>query len=176
MDVDCSVQFARREAEYRMYDPIRKRKTVRLLTVVAYMFSVSLAAIMLSAYYMLLWQQPRPTGAQINNTLVSGNCSCPGKIGSFMYRVIQNIELCKLIRYGMYILCLTFYLYTKNEEFTVLYIYILEKINGEYHDTFIFILDQRRIQLLIQKYFLNVFLDKHLKVYVNTNFLLLLYE
>nr|CAD7443939.1 unnamed protein product [Timema bartmani] len=39
----------------KMYEPKHTKRLVRVLTVVAYVFSVSLAAIMLSVYYVFLW-------------------------------------------------------------------------------------------------------------------------
>ncbi|KAJ8973527.1 hypothetical protein NQ317_014252 [Molorchus minor] len=53
--LDSSVKFAGEEAKDRLYEPKHKKKLVRVLTVVAYVFFVSLAAIMLSLYYVFLW-------------------------------------------------------------------------------------------------------------------------
>uniref|UniRef100_A0A1B6DRM1 Transmembrane protein INAFM2 n=1 Tax=Clastoptera arizonana TaxID=38151 RepID=A0A1B6DRM1_9HEMI len=52
----ASVKLAGEEAKDKLYEPKRNQKAVRVFTVVAYVFSVSLAAIMLSTYYTLLWQ------------------------------------------------------------------------------------------------------------------------
>ena len=49
------VKFAGEESKDRMYEPKHTKKLVRVLTVIAYVFSVSLAAIMLSFYYVFLW-------------------------------------------------------------------------------------------------------------------------
>jgi hypothetical protein len=49
------VKFAGEESKDKMYEPKHTKKLVRVLTVVAYVFSVSLAAIMLSVYYVFLW-------------------------------------------------------------------------------------------------------------------------
>jgi hypothetical protein len=49
------VKFAGEESKDRMYEPKHTKKLIRVLTVVAYIFSVSLAAIMLSFYYVFLW-------------------------------------------------------------------------------------------------------------------------
>lgn len=54
--MDTSVKFAGEEAKDRLYEPKHKKKLVRVLTVVAYVFFVSLAAIMLSLYYVFLWK------------------------------------------------------------------------------------------------------------------------
>lgn len=53
--IDGNVKFAGEEAKDRLYEPKHKKKLVRVLTVVAYIFFVSLAAIMLSLYYVFLW-------------------------------------------------------------------------------------------------------------------------
>jgi hypothetical protein len=50
-----AVKFAGEESKDKMYEPKHKKKLVRVLTVIAYVFSVSLAAIMLSVYYVFLW-------------------------------------------------------------------------------------------------------------------------
>lgn len=50
--VQGSVKFAGDEAKDKMYEPKDKKKAMRVLTVIAYVFSVSLAAIMLSMYYL----------------------------------------------------------------------------------------------------------------------------
>ncbi|XP_018328916.1 uncharacterized protein LOC108739496 isoform X2 [Agrilus planipennis] len=53
---DMNVKFAGEEAKDRMYEPKEKKKLVRVLTVIAYIFFVSLAAIMLSLYYVFIWK------------------------------------------------------------------------------------------------------------------------
>lgn len=53
--VDTTVKLAGEEAKDRLYEPKHKKKVVRVLTVIAYVFFVSLAAIMLSLYYVFLW-------------------------------------------------------------------------------------------------------------------------
>jgi hypothetical protein len=45
----------------KLYEPKKKRKVIRVLTVMAYVLSVSLAAIMLSLYYVFLWDPKIPT-------------------------------------------------------------------------------------------------------------------
>ena len=57
------------------YEPKQNKKIVRLLTVIAYVISVSMAAIILSLYYVFLWDpqmkyQPKAKqgGAQSKNT------------------------------------------------------------------------------------------------------------
>ncbi|XP_019759376.1 uncharacterized protein LOC109537208 isoform X1 [Dendroctonus ponderosae] len=60
-----SVKFAGEEAKDRLYEPKHKKKIVRVLTVVAYVFFVSLAAIMLSMYYVFLWNGTQRVAAKL---------------------------------------------------------------------------------------------------------------
>jgi hypothetical protein len=48
----------------KLYEPKKVRKVIRVLTVMAYVLSVSLAAIMLSLYYVFLWD-PKITRAGV---------------------------------------------------------------------------------------------------------------
>lgn len=61
---ETSVKFAGEEAKDRLYEPKHKKKLVRVLTVVAYVFFVSLAAIMLSLYYVFLWNGDQKIAAK----------------------------------------------------------------------------------------------------------------
>ena len=69
-----------------MYEPKHKKKLVRVLTVVAYVFSVSLAAIMLSVYYVLLWSPKdihrRPLHLTTPAPIASPATACPQTIGA----------------------------------------------------------------------------------------------
>ncbi|KAJ2953348.1 hypothetical protein O0L34_g938 [Tuta absoluta] len=53
-----------------LYERKRDKKTVRVLTVIIYVFSVSLAAIMLSLYYVFFWE---PKDAQYAQRKVAHN-------------------------------------------------------------------------------------------------------
>lgn len=79
--LDSSVKFAGEEAKDRLYEPKHKKKVVRVLTVVAYVFFVSLAAIMLSLYYVFLWDEKKPDD-DIENS---------------------SIEMCNFFRKGIFI-------------------------------------------------------------------------
>ena len=58
----AEVRFAGVDTKEKMYEPKQRKKLVRVLTVVAYLFFVSLAAAMLSLYYVFLWNpSPRDT-------------------------------------------------------------------------------------------------------------------
>ncbi|CAG2054223.1 unnamed protein product [Timema podura] len=60
------AKYAEDAAKDKLYEPKKARKIIRVLTVVAYVFSVSLAAIMLSLYYVFLWDPKMPTtGRQV---------------------------------------------------------------------------------------------------------------
>ncbi|CAH1111269.1 unnamed protein product [Psylliodes chrysocephalus] len=62
--MDTTVKLAGEEAKDRLYEPKHKKKLVRVLTVVAYVFFVSLAAIMLSLYYVFLWNGDQKMAAK----------------------------------------------------------------------------------------------------------------
>lgn len=49
------VKLAGEESKDKLYEPKHRQKVVRVLTVVAYVVSVSLAAILLSLYYTFIW-------------------------------------------------------------------------------------------------------------------------
>jgi len=49
------VRFAGEERKDKLYEPKHKQKLVRVLTVVAYVIFVSMAAILLSLYYTFIW-------------------------------------------------------------------------------------------------------------------------
>lgn len=49
------IRFAGDERKDKLYEPKHQQKLVRVLTVVAYVIFVSMAAILLSLYYTFLW-------------------------------------------------------------------------------------------------------------------------
>lgn len=57
-----SVKLAGEEAKDKMYEPKQNKKLVRVLTVIVYIFSVSLAAIILSLYYLFFWSSGHTSG------------------------------------------------------------------------------------------------------------------
>lgn len=60
------IRFAGETSRSKIYEEKKQnKKLVRLLTVLAYVFSVSLAAIVLSLYYVFLWN---PNMQRSNNT------------------------------------------------------------------------------------------------------------
>nr|XP_031825656.1 uncharacterized protein LOC116423967 [Nomia melanderi] len=54
------AEAAKKDPNADLYESKGSKKIVRLITVVAYMFSVSFVAIVLSAYYLFLWEPPNP--------------------------------------------------------------------------------------------------------------------
>ncbi|XP_076268376.1 trp-interacting inaF-D isoform X1 [Rhynchophorus ferrugineus] len=72
----ASVKFAGEEAKDRLYEPKHKKKAVRVLTVVAYVFFVSLAAIMLSLYYIFLWNGDQKVAARLASRQAQYNSKC----------------------------------------------------------------------------------------------------
>ncbi|XP_069673099.1 uncharacterized protein [Periplaneta americana] len=57
---DLKYSSSEGSAKDKLYEPKKKRKIIRVLTVLAYVLSVSLAAIMLSLYYVFLWDPKIP--------------------------------------------------------------------------------------------------------------------
>jgi len=49
----------------KLYEPKQNKKIVRIFTVILYMFSVSLGAILLSLYYVFLWKNPHTQAINI---------------------------------------------------------------------------------------------------------------
>ncbi|KAL0270019.1 UNVERIFIED_CONTAM: hypothetical protein PYX00_007565 [Menopon gallinae] len=58
--VGAEVKFAGNDSKSKMYEPKHKKKLVRVLTVIAYIFSVSLAAITLSLFYLFIYNPGKP--------------------------------------------------------------------------------------------------------------------
>jgi len=54
----------------KLYEPKQNKKIVRIFTVILYMFSVSLGAILLSLYYVFLWKNPhtQAINRRVDNT------------------------------------------------------------------------------------------------------------
>jgi hypothetical protein len=67
------VKFAGEESKDKMYEPKHTKKLIRVLTVIAYIFSVSLAAIMLSVYYVFLWNPKNINHRNVHPTTTSPN-------------------------------------------------------------------------------------------------------
>jgi hypothetical protein len=80
------VKFAGEESKDRMYEPKHTKKLVRVLTVIAYVFSVSLAAIMLSFYYVFLWNPKDIHHRNVHPTsptpIAPPDTACPHNVGA----------------------------------------------------------------------------------------------
>jgi hypothetical protein len=61
---DMRYSTAETATKDKLYGPKKVRRIVRVLTVMAYVLSVSLAAIMLSLYYVFLWDPKIPEVAE----------------------------------------------------------------------------------------------------------------
>lgn len=72
------VKLAGEESKDKLYEPKHRQKLVRVLTVVAYVISVSLAAIILSLYYMYLWD-PRDHPSNVTIKAIAANRTTTGK-------------------------------------------------------------------------------------------------
>jgi hypothetical protein len=83
------VKFAGEESKDKMYEPKHTKKLIRVLTVVAYVFSVSLAAIMLSVYYVFLWNPKdihhRPVHLTTPTPVAPSGTTCPQTVGATLH-------------------------------------------------------------------------------------------
>ncbi|GFS68668.1 uncharacterized protein NPIL_584131 [Nephila pilipes] len=69
---DGDIRFAGETSRSKIYEEKKQnKKLVRLLTVLAYVFSVSLAAIVLSLYYVFLWNPNMQRNNSSDNMLAS---------------------------------------------------------------------------------------------------------
>ncbi|KDR17522.1 hypothetical protein L798_07975 [Zootermopsis nevadensis] len=95
--VPNGVKFAGEESKDKMYEPKHTKKLVRVLTVVAYVFSVSLAAIMLSVYYVFLWNPKdihhRAVHITTPNPNSSPGSSCPQIIAASIQEQINSQDV-----------------------------------------------------------------------------------
>ncbi|XP_066149608.1 uncharacterized protein inaF-D [Euwallacea fornicatus] len=83
-----SVKFAGEEAKDRLYEPKHKKKLFRVLTVVAYVFFVSLAAIMLSLYYIFLWNgEQRVAGKIVTRQQLTGSVKCENVLAEIQRQI-----------------------------------------------------------------------------------------
>lgn len=75
------VRLAGYEVKEKLYEPKRKQRLVRILTVMAYIVFVSMAAILLSLYYTFIWNpkdvliklktKPECVNAKLSNPLIT---------------------------------------------------------------------------------------------------------
>lgn len=83
--INCSaeekIKLAKGDSAEKLYESKTNQRTVRVLTVLAYVLTVSMAAIVLSAYYVFLWE---PTDASIA-TNPSLKCGQYSSIINFLY-------------------------------------------------------------------------------------------
>lgn len=64
----------------KLYEPKPNKKIVRIFTVILYMFSVSLGAILLSLYYIFIWKNPLNSGTFYEQSMpvdIVMNTTCP---------------------------------------------------------------------------------------------------
>ncbi|XP_076316580.1 uncharacterized protein LOC143228950 [Tachypleus tridentatus] len=61
---DGEVKLSNEQNPSKIYETKRNKKIIRLMTVFAYVFSVSLAAIVLSLYYVFLWDPAMDTESE----------------------------------------------------------------------------------------------------------------
>lgn len=82
------IRFAGDERKDKLYEPKHKQKVVRVLTVVAYVIFVSMAAILLSLYYTFVWN---PKDQTIRRTKIEKQeCSKTSSFDSLTTPPISN--------------------------------------------------------------------------------------
>lgn len=59
------IKLAKDDSVEKLYESKKNQRTMRVLTVCAYMLTVSMAAIILSSYYVFIW---KPTDASAINS------------------------------------------------------------------------------------------------------------
>lgn len=82
------VRFAGDERKDKLYEPKHKQKLIRVLTVVAYVIFVSMAAILLSLYYTFVWN---PKDQAIRKMRIDKpECAKPPSLDSLTTPPISN--------------------------------------------------------------------------------------
>ncbi|EGI66829.1 hypothetical protein G5I_04635 [Acromyrmex echinatior] len=82
------IRFAGDERKDKLYEPKHKQKLVRVLTVVAYVIFVSMAAILLSLYYTFVWN---PKDQAVRRTRIDKQeCSKTPSLDSLTTPPISN--------------------------------------------------------------------------------------
>lgn len=61
------IKLAKDDSVDKLYESKKNQRTVRVLTVCAYVLTVSMAAIILSAYYVFLWDPSDPSARNPQN-------------------------------------------------------------------------------------------------------------
>ena len=61
------IKLAKDDSVEKLFESRKNQRTVRVLTVCAYVLTVSLAAIILSAYYVFLWVPSDPSAKNAQN-------------------------------------------------------------------------------------------------------------
>lgn len=82
------VRLAGDERKDKLYEPKHKQKLVRVLTVVAYVIFVSMAAILLSLYYTFVWN---PKDQAVRKLKIDkSDCAKPPSLDSLVIPPISN--------------------------------------------------------------------------------------
>lgn len=82
------IKLAQHESKESIYEPKHNKKLIRVLTVIAYLISVSLAAIILSLYYTFIWD-PKDRGHYVLKPTTSHN-SKSENISSLIYSTVSE--------------------------------------------------------------------------------------
>lgn len=82
------IRFAGDERKDKLYEPKHKQKLVRVLTVIAYVIFVSMAAILLSLYYTFVWNPPKDQA--IRRKIDKPECAMSASFGPLTTPPISN--------------------------------------------------------------------------------------
>jgi len=97
---DVKYSAAEAAASGKLYESKKIRKVVRVLTVLAYLLSVSLAAIILSMYYLFLWDPKIPSVGQEGGPMALSDPEPQRNISCFhlgnAYRISDITGMCVL--------------------------------------------------------------------------------
>ncbi|KAG5670924.1 hypothetical protein PVAND_001153 [Polypedilum vanderplanki] len=65
------IKLAKDDSVEKLYQSKKNQRTVRVLTVLAYVLTVSLAGLVLSCYYIFFWKHPKPQSLlKVNNDII----------------------------------------------------------------------------------------------------------
>ena len=79
------VKLAGEESKDKFYEPKHNQKLFRVLTVIAYMISVSLAAIILSLYYTYIWNPADNPSFATKQQQKLEPCALPSSTKSYVF-------------------------------------------------------------------------------------------
>lgn len=86
------IKLAKDDSAEKLYESKKNQRTVRVLTVCAYVLTVSMAAIILSSYYVFLWD---PSDASAKNAQ-HPNIKC-GQLKERTLKLLGRYSCCLIL-------------------------------------------------------------------------------